>query len=199
MILTLAFAAMLQSGIAADYFPVQPGTVRTYESEDKDRTTLINTIGKPMDMGGVSAIPITESVGGEPGKTTYYRIDQSQIVIVAYTLAHPLADPFPVIKISPGPIGWDYQGKTASGLSGELLRAHGESKPSGMKKSMDKQVDTITVHLKAVIGQGMSGYQLDQTTVYGKGLGIIEQKTIFKLGTRTSKTAYKLVNIESPK
>jgi hypothetical protein len=103
------------------------------------------------------------------------------------------------MKVSAGLTGWDYQGKTATGASGEMLRAHGESKPSGLKKVMDKQVETVTVNLRAVIGQGMSGYTFEQSTVYGKGLGIVEQTTTFKLGKRTTKTAFKLVSVESAK
>jgi len=198
MILTLACAAaLLQGGIAADYFPTTPGTVRTYE--DKTHATLINTIGKPLDMGGAAAIPITESVGGEPGKTTYYRIDHDQIVIVAYDLSHPLSDPMPVFKIGTGSTGWDYQGKTATGANGERLLAHGESKFTGKKKVMNREVETLTINLEAFVGQGMSGYKLEQTTVYGKGLGIIEQSTKFTLGKKSSKSSYKLVNIETPK
>ncbi len=62
MVLSLVLlAATSQASNIAEFFPVVPGTVRTYEQKGKGQDSLINTVGKPLDMGGVDAIPITEN------------------------------------------------------------------------------------------------------------------------------------------
>jgi len=197
MILTLLCMAVIQGPSAADFFPVAPGTVRIYE--DKAGSTLTNTIGKLLDSGGVATVPITESIGGEAGKTTYYRVDADQVCIVAYDPKNPLPMPMPIFKLGTGKVAWDYQGKTATGVSGERLLAHGESHLAGQRNVLGKKVDILVVSLAAAIGVGMSGYTFEQTTTYGKGLGIVEQKTKVKLGKRTTETGYKIVSITPAK
>jgi hypothetical protein len=197
MIPTLLCMFMRQAPTAADYFPVVPGTVRTYQ--DKSGNTLINTIRKPLDMGGVAAIPINESLGAGLGKTTYYRVDADMVSIVAYDIKNPLPTPMPVLKLGTGKISWDFQGRTATGASGERLLARGEAKFAGQKMILGNKVDILVVNLAAAVGNGMSGYTIEQTTTYGKGLGIVEQKTKMTLGKRTNESLFKLVSVSAEK
>lgn len=193
MILPLICFTAIQTPTAADFFPTVPGTVRTYEQ--KGGGALINTIGKPLDMGGASAIPITESPGAGAGKTTYYRVEADQVTIIAYDLKSPLPTPLPVLRIGTGKVAWDFQGKTATGAAGERLLARGEAHLAGTRNILGKRVDVLVVYLRAAIGMGASGYTFEQTTTYGKGLGIVEQKTKFTLGKKSSESDYKLVSV----
>ena len=197
MILTLLGLQALQTGLVSEFFPTAPGTVRTYE--EKKGTILINTIGKPLDMGGVAVTPITESAGGGNGKTTYYRVENDQVSIVAYDVKKPLPISMPVVRIGNGngKVTWDFQGKTAVGSAGERLWARGEAHMAGVKTVLGQKVETLNVYLRAAIGSGMSGYTIEQDTTYGKGLGIVEQKTTFILGKKKTETNYKLVSIKS--
>ena len=193
MILPLICFTVIQIPTAADFFPTVPGTVRTYEQ--KGGEGLINTIGKPLDMGGASAIPITESPGAGAGKTTYYRVEADSVTIIAYDLKAPLPTPLPVLKVGVGKVTWDFQGKTATGATGERMLARGESHLAGVRNILGKKVEVLVVYLRAAIGVGVSGYTFEQTTTYGKGIGIVEQKTKFTLGKKSNESDYKLVSI----
>ena len=193
MIVPLICFAAMQGPTAADFFPTVPGTVRTYEQ--KGGGSIINTIGKPLDMGGVSVIPITESPGAGAGKTTYYRVEGDEVSIIAYDVKYPLPTPMPVLRVGNGKTSWDFQGKTAAGAKGERLLARGEAHLAGTRNVLGKKVDSAIVYLRAAVGMGASGYTFEQTTTYGKGIGIVEQKTKFTLGKKSSETDFKIESI----
>jgi hypothetical protein len=197
MILTLICLTAMQAMTAADYFPTTPGLVRTYE-HDKAGDLLINKIGEPLDMGGATVTPITESTGASSGKTTYYRVEPDQVSIVAYDLKHPMLTPMPVLKLGNGEVSWNYEGSTASKF-GERLRAFGKARSAGKRNVLGKKVDVIVVKLSAVVGEGLSGLMFDQTTVYAKGIGMVEQTTVQTLGKKTIKDKYTLKDIEPGK
>lgn len=200
MILSLICLSALQTVNIADYFPTTPGLVRTYEQKGSG-TVLTNKVGTPLDMGGVEVIPITESTGSAGDKTTYYRVDQDQVSIVAYDIKHPLVHPFPVLRIGKGELSWEYSGSTATGASGERLLAIVRSRSSGTRNVLGKKVDILTVKMSAAVGFGESGLTFDQRTVYAKGIGMIEQTTTQHLGhsKKAVEQNFSLVGFELPK
>lgn len=198
MIPILICAGALQTLNAADFFPTAPGTVRTYQQK-KSGEILINTVGKPLDAGGATVIPISEGAGTADTKTTYYRVEPTQVTIYAYDVNKPLVVPMPVLKVGTGNVSWDYEGKTATGAAGERLLAHGEERADGQRTILGKKVDVIVVKLKAAVGVGLSGITFEQTTVYARGIGLVEQTTESKLGKKRDSLSYSLIAFEPGK
>ncbi len=185
---------------AADYFPVKPGTVRTYEQKG-GAGQLVNVVGSPLDMGGVTVAQITERQGGRPGITTYYRVDSDQVCIVAYDPKHPLPVPMPVLKLNDGKASWDFVGKTKTGPEGERMLAHGDARSAGKREVLGRKVDVIEVKILAHIGVGLSGMAYEQKAVYAKGIGLVELTTKMTLGKskHPELVTYQLVSIEEAK
>jgi len=201
MMLSLICLSALQTptSTAADFFPSSPGIVRTYERKGKG-DLLTNKIGDSLDMGGASVVPITENTGAN-GTTTYYRVQPDQVTIVAYDIKHPMVKPMPVLMLGKGEVTWNYEGSTASGVSGEQLRAFGKAKAGGrmLVKALGKKVDVVIVNLSVVVGSGMSAVMDDQYTVYGRGIGMIEQRTTQRLGKSKIEATYLLTGFEPAK
>lgn len=194
MILTMICFAAMQMPSAADFFHGVPGTVRTYETKG-GASDLVDTVGQLMDMGGVDVVPVTAN-----GVTTYYRVQPDQVSVVAYDVKKPMVTPMPILRVGTGKVTWDFQGTTESGLSGERLLEHGEARLGGQRTVLGKKVDILTVKLIAAVGVGISGYTVEQTVVYGKGIGWIESTKKSKLGHgKTIESSYHIVKMETVK
>ncbi len=198
MILSLICAGVLQSMTASDFFPTTPGIVRVYKDSRTD-TLLTNTVRTALDAGGAQIIPITEDFGGATSITTYYKVEGSQVVIYAFDVNHPLPSPMPIFRIGDGKIAWDFQGKTATGTSGEALRLHGQTEPGGQRTVLGKKVDVILSKVAWVQGVGLAEVAYDEKAVYARGLGLVERTTIQYLGKKKIQNTYKLISFEPGK
>jgi len=198
MILSLICLTALQRATAGDFFPVVPGTVRTYEQK-RTGEVLTNSIGNPIELGSMTVVPITEAAGSGSGSTTYYKVGEDDVSIAAYDIKKPMNVPMPILKVGVGKVTWDYQGSTGSGKDAERLLAHGEAHLAGQKLVLGKKIDILTVKLSAAIGIGLSGETFEQTAVYGKGIGLIELTTKTKLGKKSAEVSYHIVTFEPGK
>jgi len=201
MILSLICTMAMRAGGVEEFFPLVPGTRRIYQQKGGDGTQLENFVGKPLDMGGAQAIPVTETQAGQPPKTTYYKLGDGEVTIVAYDIKHPLPAAMPILKLGPGKVEWDFHGATQTGPQGERMLGHGEARSIGMKEVLGKKVDLVEVKLNTQVGSGMSSLIFEQKTIYGRGLGVVEMNTKVRLGKtkQTMETSIKLVSVEPPK
>jgi len=201
MILALICASSMIGPGAADFFPLVEGTVRKYEQKASTIVTTVSVVGKPLDMGGVTVTPVRETPTGSSGTTTYYRVDDDQVAVVAYDIKHPFMNPMPVLKLGAGKVEWDYQGVTKTSVTGERLVAHGEAHAAGKREVLGKMVDVIEVKLIATIGMGMTRYVCDQDAIYARGIGLVDMVSKVRLGDtkQSTTTSTHLVSIEQDK
>src|SRR5579884_3442892 len=100
MLAALAAVTFLRPGPSvADFFPLVPGTLRTFQEQGVSNTVTVDEVGQPVDVGGKPAVPVKTREGTKLVNTTYYRIDGNTVYIVAYDPKHPLPDPMPVLQL----------------------------------------------------------------------------------------------------
>ena len=200
MITTLILGLVLQSPMAADFFPLKPGPVFTFE--EKGGTAQIErVVGSPLDMGGVPVYAVADKQAGRQVASTYYRVDSDQVSVIAYDIKHPLTPPMILFKVGPKSSSWDYSGRTMVGPDGERLLTHGESKSLGMRDVLGKKVEAIEVKMIARKGVGISALSYDQTAIYAKGFGLVEWTDKITLGRskKPNVVSYHLISMEASK
>ncbi|RYG27219.1 hypothetical protein EON82_00025 [bacterium] len=158
--------------------------------------------------------------------TTYYRVDGPTVLIVGYAEDRRAATPIvgqpvdltkgdrknvlmtlipamPVFKYDGGPTTWTYaEVPKIQGPSGEepVVRDEtaiaGSVKPGPLREVLGRKVETIVVRADIEIGLGKLQKKQMETSVYGRGIGLIETtiKTTFE--NRSSETKTTLIGIE---
>jgi len=87
MIVLASFVLATQAKLtAADFFPLTPGLRRIYEEKGEGKEVVIDEVGtKPVDFGNGPAYAIyRKSKFNQILDTTYYRADDSSVMIVGY-------------------------------------------------------------------------------------------------------------------
>lgn len=231
----LLAAAVMQTSAApspspaADFYPLTPGTRRTYQVDTgaDTKSTLIDEVGaKPAYFDAQTATAIVQKTPfGQTLSTTYYRVDGPEVLIVGYgedrssstaTLGNAggpptpkvavlmqLTPPMPVFKYEGKETHWTYTAipkiiaiGDANPVGTEETSINGVAKPGKPRTVLGHTVDTIEVRADVQLGLSDSAMKVVETSVYGKGIGLIEavRKETANRKTRTIRTT--LVSIE---
>lgn len=198
MIALLIGVAAAQGPSVAEYFPLKPGITWTYQ-EVGGITTNVYTdkVGEPIDIEGKPASPIISSLRGKQIGSTYYRIEDNTVFIVAYNPKKPLSTPQPVMKLGAARLKWEYAGDSVflNEAIGLVMKA--ESGLAGKRPVMGIETSVVEIKLSGVLGENPElALKVDQVAYYAKGIGLVEMLSENRLGTRTSKTQLKLVKFE---
>ena len=202
MMIALSILLSTPKGGASDYFPTQPGLKLTYQESGSDGSSnvTVDEIGHPTTILSQSVIPITTKTGdSKRDSTAYYLVEATGIYLMANELSQPLSEPIPLIKCENDRGTWDFDTKLGKGDSIDFLRLHGETKPIGQREVFGKKVDAIEVKLVATKGAGKSAMVDTQTSIYGKGIGLIEMTSVTRFLKEKGQRKLKLIKIEVPK
>jgi hypothetical protein len=203
MLLACAIAAVLtQTYNVGDYFPLTPGMKKTYESKsNKSIGKEVDTFGEPKLIDGVQAFPVTTTVNGVENGVAYYRLAGDTVFCVPVVTRPPNPDPFPILKVGAGKMKWEYLGNTSMMGSNYPMTLRAESTPKGKRKVLGENREVLEVKYTIVMGAGDGIVEIRQkmTTLFAKGLGIIEQSDESTINKVTTKRSIRLVEVQLPK
>ena len=155
--------------------------------------------------------------------TTYYRIDGPTVLTVGYAEDRSAATPYVgdadaiaartakrhvLLQLIPAMPVFRYEGKETAWSYGEVpvLRAAGETgirtdetaikgtaKPIGVRSVLDRKVDAIEVRSEVQIGSGKLAQTIVETSIYGRGVGLMEAVRKTTSDGRSKETRTRLV------
>ena len=203
MILTVIAAAAFLSSSVQDYYPMEAGTRWTFE--DGNGLQLVEEIGEAVDIGkGQMAIPKVRKVSGRSGSAELYRVDGDTLRLVGFLeKASPqdtvtlLKEPQPILRVADGKAEWQYVGEIPTGLGPVLVQVRGDSKKGPKRRVLDREVETLLVHVSSRIGNDRSRVEVKSDAVYAKGIGLVEMNEVTKAEGQTVKKMLKLVKFET--
>jgi len=204
MILTALLAASAFASTIEDFSPMIPGTKWTYE--DGNGLQLVEQLREPIDIGkGVMAYPKSSSASRNASAAELYRIQDNTLEMVGYldkskkeSPINLFSPPQPVLRVASGKAEWQYSTELPTTQGPVLQLVHADSNHGPKRKILDREVETLIVHVFSQIGNDKEGVQIRQDAVYGKGIGLVEMTEATKAGGRTVKRVLKLVKFEPP-
>lgn len=204
MILAALCATVLGGLTPADFFPATPGTKRIYQERGASSSETIDTVRARQTIRGNEYIPVITTVNGIEVRTTYFRLDRDALFIVAYAPQRPndplelLKHPVPVFKLPTDnkEARWQYDVSLQKGMSD--VHMEGTAKLGGKKSVLGKEVETLELKINATVGAGPTQEKVTQNAIYGRGVGLIENRTKSTIGRTSVESVVKLVRIELP-
>jgi hypothetical protein len=200
MLAVLLTIALQTPSAVEEFYPMIPGTTWRYEteSESKERTTDVALA--PVSIGDHPCTVIETLMNGRPYAKTFYRVIDGALCIAAFDATKPLADPYPILKVSDRTVTWTFSGKTQFMGAHVPLALKGTSKPVGKRKIFDTPRDCIEVKLEAIMeGVEAANVVSTQTTIYARGIGMYEMREDVQVGRNKMKRKTTLIGFEAPK
>jgi hypothetical protein len=201
LLATFAFTSGSATFSASDYFPLRTGSRMTYEEKSLQSGTTVDVVEAPVEINFVKVVPVTTFQNGSKVNTTYYRVDEDGVAIYAYDVKAPLPKPLPVLKVAGAEkVAWRHEGPATTEQVAEAMVMTGEAQMLKTDREvLGKKVPAIQVKIVAIIGGGRAREEIEQVSVYGKGIGLIESTSTTKIGKRKAVSTLKLIKIEEPK
>jgi hypothetical protein len=204
MLTLLVAARLIQTGpsqtghMAADFFPLVQGTVRTFVETGGQVTT--EEVMPAITVGGKPAIPVVQRHDNRVSGTTYYRVDENIVYLLGNNSPSSfLASPMPLIEFDGHAAKWTYAG-AMEGTSGQPFSMSGECRGVRTEEVLGKRVPVLEVELRAVVPHGRTEELDVQVAKYALGIGLCELKSSVRGGKyRTAPIVRKLTNIEGAK
>lgn len=185
---------------ASDFFPLDLNRKLVYEQVADKKSTVTDTVGPTIDLGGVRATPIISKQGFLEISKIYYRVTEDQVSIVSYDGKYELKPAIPVFMLRGSKSSWTFEELIQTGIdstSKEGISAKG-SATLGPKRIVDgKEVETLEVIQDADVGVPPLVEKIFQRSVYGKGIGLIEMISKNTIAGRTKTSTLKLIRVES--
>ncbi|QYK54527.1 MAG: hypothetical protein KF824_06400 [Fimbriimonadaceae bacterium] len=209
------------------YFPLVAGTVRIYEQEvnsggKKYKSRIIETVQgettikrfemvpDPTELDPTNekkvwieekAIPVTSSVDGNDPEYTYYKTVGDRVFIVGTAQGELLIQAFPILAFPKNDdrSTWLYSGNvTVMGAPAPTL-IEGEAYIRKAYKYKNKEYPAIEskATYKFQLGGGIEALS-EQTSIYAKGIGLVEFSETGRLGKEVTKVQRRLVQIDIP-
>lgn len=175
--LTLLAAAVIGNPVSEveAFFPLDTGRTWVYQDSAVSGDGFVDTVGNSQEVGGKPAVPIITTVSGKVDGSTFYRIENDEVLVVAFEQNNPLPSPYPILKLGSGKNNWEYQGSTQWLGSAAPMTVRGSAKRNGSKQLFGEKRETVQVTLDAVIGNGEGvSIKSKQVCLYAKGIGLVE-------------------------
>ena len=180
--------------------------------------------------GGLATPIVQKSQFNQILGTTYYRVEGPTVLTVGYAEDRSAATPYVgdtidltrteakrhvLLQLTPAMPVFRYEGKETSWSYADIpvLRTPGEpvirtdetaikgtAKPIGLRSVLDRKVEAIEVRSEVQIGSGKLAQKIVETSIYGRGLGLIEaiRKTTSEGRTQELKTRLTAFEEKSP-
>jgi hypothetical protein len=202
----LVVASMLAGPAPADFFPLVPGSSRTYETRGVSTHVNQDVVGDPVTVDGKPATPVTTYEFGQKISTIYYRVDDDGAYVVAFgsdKAGDPprlLKAPIPVFKVGDGAFAFDgYAAPMEKDHIPDTVHLIGKTKMAGKRTVLGKSVDTIEVDTDVEIGSGPLSQKNHEVAIYAKGIGLVQMTSRISLARHDSKTEVRLTDYQEHK
>lgn len=197
MTLALIAALTLSSGIA-DYFPVAPGTKWMFETQSTSKETSTDLVSGSIKLNGKDLAIFETKVGSATSKTLYLFEDDT-LYIAGFDPAKLLPEPYPILKFTEKSTSWTFSGKTQFYGDFVPLSLSGKARFVGKRSVLSEKRDCIEVKLIARVEGGPSAEIVsEQTSLYAKGVGLVEMRESTSAGTSKQTRKTVLVSFEAP-
>ncbi|MCW5937689.1 MAG: hypothetical protein KIT11_10340 [Fimbriimonadaceae bacterium] len=181
-VLTCALAPQVK---AADFFPLRTGDAWVYEDSGQSLSSRYDDhVGNVQEVGGGKAVPIISVVEGKIDGSTFYRVTDDTVYVVAFDQNKPLGAPYPILKVG-DKANWEYVGETQWYGAPAPLTVKGKSKRGRDQDVLGVKREILEVTLEASIGppDGTS-IKSKQVALYAKGVGLYDLKETQTIGKR---------------
>jgi hypothetical protein len=188
-------AAVVSSGsaalTAADFFPLNPGDEYTYiDDAGRQKWTIIDRVAGPVKVGDREAFRVDSYLGGKVFGSSFYVQDAKEVVVAAYEADKPLPVPLPIFKLPGGTNSWEFEGPTTMITMEVNTRLQGSVKNIKPVKVLGKDREALEV--KLVVFDGT--VQTEQTSIYAKGIGLVEMKEVTQMNKTKQQRVRRLIS-----
>jgi len=183
----------------ADFFPLVPGTVRTYNDFAGSTRASTDEIGQPIDVAGAPATPLLTKDQGRTVGTLLYRIEGNIVFLVGVDPKKPFPAPIPVLQFDGKQGKWQFQGTMGKGIDAEPLVITGEAKLLKDQVVLGKKVPVIQATMKVLTGVGRTQQADEQTMLYAKGIGMFKANSTTRIGKQAITSTRTLIQVEEAK
>ncbi len=195
----LALALMSETETVSDYFPVKPGTTWVYQSNAevngrKSFSTDSDTVLEPVLLNGITYTVIESRGVNSAASRSFYEVTADQIGFAGMSENALLPLPFTILQGDPTKAhDWEFTGGVVVGTAEAPAEIKARLKPLGTRDVVGRKVPVIEVVMDMKIF-----YSEDQTitathtSLYGKGIGLIEFKEVGSFGTQKNQKVRKL-------
>lgn len=199
MILALiASSAIAVQGTASDFFPMEPGMKWTYESSGSASGSYSQEIGASTDVDGKTVTLVQIKVKGKTVQSTFYETTSNGLYVLGHDAKKLFEKPQPVFIVASKGATWEHTGPSPyeDDESGGL-KLTGHSKSIGSRLYLGEKRDCLEVKTEAKIGlTGSTATTFKTTTIYAKGLGMVEMDESAQIGKTTNKRKVILTKFE---
>lgn len=174
-----------------EYFPLRPGDEYVYmEEASRIRTTFVDRIGQPVEIGGRTAFPITTLLAGQAVLTSYFAYEGDAVVNVAIDPKQPFASPYPIFRVGDKAIKWEFVGTAPVGETSTMIQLKAESRRTRTRDLLGARRETVQV---AITFESADGVRTKQVATYAAGIGLVDLEDNVQVGRIRSKRTRKLV------
>lgn len=162
----------------ADFFPLNPGDKYTYiETAGSAAYKVTDTVGDIVKIKEEEAIPVGTKSGATDNGSTFYRIVDDTVYVIAYDAKTPLEEAIPVMKIGDREVKWDFAGMTSVlDDKNTAMIIKGSSHKAGQKQVLGQKRDIYEVTLDIQVGAEKGGFKSKQVAEYARGIGLVMMK-----------------------
>jgi len=185
---------------AADYFPLVPGMKWSYEAKGDVFGAFEIQVTEPVDIAGVATPHVLVMEQGKVSQQTFYNVDAASVSVVGSDPKKPLKDPYPIFRIGEKPTEWEYVGPSPyDDDTSASMHLTGSARKIGARDVLGVRRDCIEVKSEAKIGLSVQTATIfKNTSIYAKGVGLVEAQDSAQSGKKTIKKTVKLVKFEVP-
>lgn len=162
---------------ASEFFPLNPGRTWVYSDSAFQVDGYEDSVGNAQPISGKDATPIVTSFKGKVDGSTFYRVEDDTVWVVAFEQNRPLTSPYPLFKVAKGGANWSYTGSTQWLGASTPITMVGKSKRIGKKEYFGESRELLEVTVDATIGPpGQVNMKSHQVSIYATGIGLVELK-----------------------
>lgn len=185
---------------ASEYFPLKARMQMMYSEKSLQNAMTKDVIGEPVQVSGETAVPVITFQNDQKINATYYRVSGDSVMVVAYDVASPLPKPMPVLMMPParGTRKWEFEGPASSDKVAEPVIMRAQSQFKGEREVLGKKVPVLEVRITASVGGGKAKEEVEQVSIYGKGIGLIETTSTTRIARQRATSVIRLIRIEEP-
>lgn len=189
----MTLAALLLGAVALtppqedvkDYFPTAPGTTWTYrDTINKVESECEDKVLGSVTVEGVPTIAIHSRIDDRSFETTYYRIQNGEVILVAFDPKKPLKRPYPVLVLANGGTkNWSKDADTM--IFDEVGEINMKCSATQLNQFEYKgeRMPAIQVTIKGTVNLGpKSQVKSEQVAIYAKGIGLVRMRETGSFG-----------------
>lgn len=187
MLTAVAIASIFVVSDAADFFPLNSGRSWVYSDSGIQSEGYVDSVGNSQPIAGKDATPIVTTFNNKVDGSTFYRVEDDTVWVVAFEQNRPLTSPYPLFKVGSGAASWSYTGSTQWLSASTPMTMVGKSKRIGKKEYFGETREVLEVTVDATIGPpGQVNMKSHQVSLYAKGIGLVELKDKTTINKDTS-------------